>query len=211
MVDRLEHAIEEPEREAPDHVATGLADEHTGKARFGHVLHEMFHLSIPIVKTGEREPEGLLDLLRIEIEVSVLPNVKRVRRYDQMGLATPIPRKLVHVAQILGAFEGDSDLLEGLPGRSRTHGIVMLFHPTPRKRHVAGPGIVGMEGSFDQQDFRRARAFAQDDRDGGSMDPFEIHGLRRVRGELPAYVIDVHAPTVAPPEGAVRAEARPAC
>ena len=131
MIDRLEHAIEEPEREAPDHVATGLADEHTGKARFGHVLHEVFHLSLPVVKTGEREPEGLLDLLRIEIEVSVLPNVKRVRRYDQMGLATPIPGKLVHVAQILGAFEGDSDLLEGLPGRSRARRIVMLFHPPP--------------------------------------------------------------------------------
>ena len=198
VLDQVEHPVQESEREAPDDVPVRLADHHAGEAHVRHALDDVLDLTLAIVQAGEGEPERLLNLPGIEGEVLVLGHVKSMGGHDEPRCHAAVAGQLVDVTEVFRTVEGDSDLLEGLPGRGRPGGAIALFHATAGERHVTGPGIVRVVSALDQQHFGGAGPLPEYDGDGSLLVRLGEDGLRRVPSQHSSYMIDVHASTVAP-------------
>lgn len=97
MLENLEHAIQETEGQAPNDVATGLTHDDSREAHVGHLGDDVLYLALGVVKPGEREPEGLLNLCRVEYEFLVVRLMKGMSRNHEPRTDSPVPHEFVQL------------------------------------------------------------------------------------------------------------------
>lgn len=165
MPDHAEHPLEEAERQAPDDVPPGFADEDSRELDVRKLGNDVFDVSPRVVQVRERKPERLLHLRLVEPEGTRGSDVEGMGGDDERRRTTAIARQFVHVPEIFRRVEIDADLLEGLPGGGRPGGLISGIDAAAGEGHMPRPGVVFVNRPLDQEHFRRMHTLAQHHRD----------------------------------------------
>ena len=197
MIDGVQHPLEKAEGQSPDDVAIGIAYDDTRKADFRHLRHDVFDLPRLLMETGQRKPQGLLDLRGVESEFLVLLQMEGVSRHDQARPDARVADEFVDVSEIFGVGEFDADLFEGLSGCGDPGRVVGRLHAAAGTGHMSGPRITLEDRTLDQEHLCGVAPLAQHDRDGGPLAIPGVDNFRRVGRKFPAYVFDIHVASLA--------------